>query len=453
MSIQRSVLALLAFFTISCAVAQPRQPEVLTLRDALNYAVKFNETLKKARYDIDGGRYKEDEIRSQALPQVVINGTLTDQLILPKFVLDGALVGKPGTIVTITSGTRYNATGAVSLQQQIFNQTVFTGLKAAKASEDYYRLNAQLTEEQVIEQAAANYFQVLVSRLQLALIDSNINNAIKTEGVISSQYKVGLAKRIDLDRAQVNLTNLRNQRANLGNTMFQQENQLKFSIGYPVNWAIVIPQIELEKSITATPLTDTVNYHGLPQYKLAKVQEDLQELQRKSYVSEYYPQLSLTSNYTYNGISNKFDLFNFGGGTTASWFTSAAVGLNLRIPVFNGFATRARIRQANVNILKAQEDTRTAQESLSLAYQNAKSSVTTSYTTVQSQQQNVKLAQDIYNSVQNNYKNGLASLTDLIDAENQLMQAQSSYSTALLNYKIAEVQLIQSNGNIKTLLN
>lgn len=58
----------------------------------------------------------------------------------------------------------------------------------------------------------------------------------------------------------------------------------------------------------------------------------------------------------------------------------------------------------------------------------------------------------IYKSTQNNYNNGLASLTDLLDTENSLTQAQNSYTEALLNYKIAEIQLIKSNGNIKSLV-
>ena len=72
--------------------------------------------------------------------------------------------------------------------------------------------------------------------------------------------------------------------------------------------------------------------------------------------------------------------------------------------------------------------------------------------TINSQRKNVELAQEIYKSTQNNYNNGLASLTDLLDTENSLTSSQNSYTQALLNYKIAEIQLIKSNGNIKSLV-
>ncbi|MGV3546926.1 MAG: TolC family protein, partial [Pedobacter sp.] len=67
------------------------------------------------------------------------------------------------------------------------------------------------------------------------------------------------------------------------------------------------------------------------------------------------------------------------------------------------------------------------------------------------QKKNADLAREIYVSTQNNYNNGLASLTDLLDTENSLTQAQNSYTQALLNYKIAEIQLIKSKGEITTL--
>ena len=53
----------------------------------------------------------------------------------------------------------------------------------------------------------------------------------------------------------------------------------------------------------------------------------------------------------------------------------------------------------------------------------------------------------------NNYVQGLASLTDLLDAENELIAAQNNYTTALLEYKLAEIALIKSQGELKTLIN
>ena len=69
------------------------------------------------------------------------------------------------------------------------------------------------------------------------------------------------------------------------------------------------------------------------------------------------------------------------------------------------------------------------------------------------QKENAQLAKDVLDNTRNNYVQGLASLTDLLDAENALTEAQNNYTSAILEYKLAEIQLIKSKGELKTLIN
>jgi len=415
--------------------------QTLTLKDALNYAIENNANVRKSKLDIDGGKYKTQEVRAQALPQITGNASITYNAIIGQLVFGDQ---------AFQLGRAWNSNAGVQLSQQLFNQTVFTGLKAAKTSESYYNLNANLTEEQIIEQVANNYYQVLVSRQQLNVIDTNIKNVKVIEKIIGNQFENGLAKKIDVDRIKVNLTNLRTQREQTINAVVQLENQLKYSMGMPVNTKVILPSDELSAVETMPALADTVNLSGRTEIKLLNVQRELYSLQRKAYVAEYYPSLSLTGNISTTGQSDKFDLFKRHG--SAFYYDASAIGITLKVPVFNGFATRSRVRQANVDIKKADIDLRETTNSLNLAYENAKIQLKNNINTINAQRQNVQLAQEIYNSTQNNYNNGLAALTDLLDTENALTEAQNSYTQALLNYKIAEIQLIKSNGNIKSLL-
>src|SRR5690606_32027421 len=90
---------------------------------------------------------------------------------------------------------------------------------------------------------------------------------------------------------------------------------------------------------------------------------------------------------------------------------------------------------------------------LQVAFQNARLQMKNSLTTIATQNENKLLAEEVYMRTQNNYRNGLATLTDLLNAEIELLSAQNSYNQALLNYKVAEIELIKSQGNIKSLIN
>lgn len=417
----------------------------ITLGEALNFALQNNTRIRKARLDIEGGKYKVEEVRAQALPQITGTSGLTYNPIIGQQVVDFG-----GQLQTLRFGQKWNSNAGVQLSQQLFNQQVFTGLQAAKSSTEYYNLTAQLTEEQIIELVANNYYQVLVNRQQLTVVDNNIKNVKVIEKIIANQYKNGLAKKIDVDRIQVNLTNLETQREQNINAITQLENQLKFAMGMPVSTQIILPETELTAVAQLPQFTDTVAIANRTEIKLLDTQDKLLSLQRKAYVSEYYPTLALTGNYTYSSQSGGFDFLS--SNSSAIGFGSSAIGLTLRVPIFNGFLTRSKIRQADVDIRKAREDRRETTNSLNLAYENAKIQLKNSLNTINAQKRNVELAQEIYKSTQNNYNNGLASLTDLLDTESSLTEAQNSYTQALLSYKIAEIQLIKSNGNIKSLV-
>lgn len=440
--ITKLLLVLLGIISIpQFALAQQK----ITLGDALTFALQHNSKVRKARLDIDGGRYKVEEVRSQALPTLTGTSGLTYNAIIGQQVVDFG-----GQTQTLKFGQKWNSTAGIQLSQQLFNQQVFTGLQAARSSEEYYNLTAQYTEEQVIELVANNYYQVLVNRQQLNVLDNNIKNVKVIEKIISNQFSNGLAKKIDVDRIKVNLTNIQTQREQTVNAIIQLENQLKFAMGMQVTTPIILPDTELTEVKELPRFTDSIALSNRTEIKLLNNQDKLLWLQRKAYVAEYYPTLALTGNYTYSSQAGGFDFLN--SNSTAIGFGSSAIGLTLKVPIFNGFLTRAKIRQADVNIQKAKEDRVETTNALNLAYENAKIQLRNSLNTIEAQKKNAELAQEIYNSTQNNYNNGLASLTDLLDTETSLTQAQNSYTQALLNYKIAEIQLIKSNGNIKSLI-
>ncbi|MBC6111163.1 TolC family protein [Pedobacter fastidiosus] len=417
----------------------------VTLKDALTFALQNNTNVRKSKLDIEGGRYKVQEVRAQALPQLTGNAGLTYNPIIGQLVANFG-----GQTQAIKLGQNWNSTAGIQLSQQLFNQQVFTGLQAARSSEEYYSLTSQLTEEQIIELVANNYYQVLVTREQLNVIDTNIKNVRVVEKIVSNQYKNGLARKIDVDRISVNITNLTTQREQTLNAITQLENQLKFSMGMPVTNAISLPKTELTEVSQLPQFAESIDFGNRTEVKLLNTQDKLLSLQRKAYVAEYYPSLALTGNYTYSSQSDGFDFLS--SNAAAIGYGASAVGLTLKVPIFNGFLTRSKIRQADVDIKKAKEDRKESVNSLNLAYENAKIQLRNNLNTITSQRKNADLAQEIYKSTQNNYNNGLASLTDLLDTENSLTQAQNSYTQALLNYKIAEIQLIKSNGNIKSLV-
>ena len=429
-------------------IANSQEIEVLTLKNAVNYALENKADAKKSKLEIENSEYQIQEIRSRALPHISANGGLTYNPILQKSVIDGEFFGQPGEVIEVNFGQKWYTGVGVSLSQTIFDQSVFTGLKAANSTREFYRINDQLTQEMVIERVANNYYQVYVQRQNLKAHDSNLANTIKVKNIIQGRFNNGLAKKIDLDRILVKISNINTERQRVINVIQLRENSLKFYMGMPIETQIQIPETEFD--VTLQTMGSPPNAAKRSEYLLLKKQEELLSFQKKDMEAKYYPTLSLAGGYTY-----------VGQGLDVPWFKSeehgvywsdfSSISLNLNIPVFTGFNTQAKVRQANIDLKMIQEDLANTKLALDLDYENAKTQQINNIITINNQKENIKLAQDVLKNTNNNYLQGLASLTDLLDAENASTEAKNNFLFAVLQFKLAEIQLLKSRGELKTL--
>lgn len=440
---------IILIFLCSVGFTASAQVTTLTLKDALNYALQNKAEAKKSKLQVENSEYKIQEIRSRALPQIYANGNLTYNPIIQTTVIDGAGFGQPGTTIQAAFGQKWTSTAGVSLTQAIFDQAVFTGLRAAQSTREFYQINDQLTEEQVIERVANNYYSVYVQRERLKLLDSTYVNTTKVHDIVKGQFENGLAKKIDLDRIVVKLSNIDTDRQQVKNQVELQENALKFYMGMPIETQIEIPKEEFQAVPAA--LTEVPNVENRTEYLLLKKQEELLVYNKKAVEAGYYPTLSLSAGYNYIGQGPHMPWFAK-PEKGVYWSDFSAIGLNLNIPIFTGFGTRAKVRQADIEIRSIQEDLKDTKLSLDLDYRNAMTQINNNIVTIENQRENMRLAREILSNTKNNYLQGLASLTDLLDAENAHQEAQNNFTRAVLNYKIAEISLIKSKGELKTLI-
>ena len=428
----------LGIFSVASTLAYSQQ--TVTLKQAIEFALQNKADALKSRLDITNADAKILEAKAGALPKVTGNANITYNPIIQEIALGGQ---------TFKMGQPWVAVAGVHLQQALFNQQVFIGLKAAKSTKEFYQLNANLTEEQIIERVSNAYFQVFTAQEQKNTLESSYSSTEKVRNVIKSLYDNGLSKKIDLDRTNVNLTNIETNIKQSNNGITQAENALKFYMGMPIETKIQLVQEDM--AVTPHLLDETVNTDERTEVKVLLKNKELLEYQKKATIANYYPTVNLTANYNWQGLGEKFPLTN-GSSKGVMWSDYSAIGLGINIPIFNGFATKAKVQQNQIDIDKLEIDIKDTKLGLDQAYQNAKAQIENSLATLESQKANVKLAEDVLADTKSNYQYGLATLTDLLEAENSLVQAKNNYTRAILDYKIAEVQYYKSKGELKNYL-
>lgn len=416
----------------------------LSLSDALQYALKNKAEAVKARLDVENSEYQIAEVRSNALPHINVQGGLTYNPLLQESAIDFG-----GMTQIIKMGKDWQTNAAVSLNQELFNQSVFTGLKAARTTREFYIINAQLTEEQVIDKVASTYYDVYKTQSQLATINSTIENTTRVRGVINSLFENGLAKKIDLDRTDVALNNLKSTKNQIENALELQENALKYMIGMGMDQEITFPKNEFELSANVL-VPEDFSVEERTEIQLMRKQAELLELNKKAIQAQAYPSLSLSAQYGYAGLGDEFPWFN--KPPEVYWTNFSTIGLTLKVPIFNGGIVNSKVKQADIALRKLKAEEQDALLGMDLALKNAITKINNSMITAKTQKENVKLAKEVLDNVENNYKFGLASLTDLLDAETSYADAQNNYTNALVDLKIAEIQLIKAKGELKSLV-
>ena len=435
--------ALLFAFSITELQAQ----ETVTLKQAIEYALQNKAEALNAKLDVRNADYQIMEAKAGALPKINGVANLTYNPILQTTALDaGAFSGGPSNIQLITLGQKWNAGAGVQLSQALFNQQVFIGLKAAKSTKEFYQLNAQLTEEQIIERVSNAYFQVFTIQQKKETLESSYSSTEKARNIIKSLYDNGLAKKVDLDRTNVNLTNINTVLKQQQNAINQAENALKFYMGMPIENKIELVKADME--ITPHLLDETVGTDSRSEIKILNKQRELLQYNKKAVEAAYYPTVNLNANYSWQGLGDKFPLTN-GEKNGVYWADYSAITLGVNIPIFNGFATKARVEMAQIELDKLDVSIKDTKLGLDLSYQNAKSQIENSLLALENQKANVSLAETVTSNTKHNYQYGLATLTELLEAEIALVEAKNNYSNAILEYKIAEIQYYKAKGELK----
>ncbi|MFD3001533.1 TolC family protein [Pontibacter toksunensis] len=419
----------------------------LTLQESIQYALSNNQDVKKATYDEQIAAQVIRETKSVGLPQVTASGGLDYFPALPTQILPGALAGQPGEDIPVQFGKDYNVKGNVQLTQLLFNKSYFVGLQAAKTTQDLYQLRKEMVKEDLIYNIGTAYLQALQTKEQFNTIEANLERLTQLERIMQLQYENDLVKKVDVNRIKVSRINLQNQQQSLSTVFEQQKNYLKFFIGMPLDQEIALQDatISLEKVLPGTVDAATAATRKI-QFQLLNTQKQLTSLQEKNIKAGYYPSLAAYGQYGYQTQRN--ELFD----SSIPYFKSSVVGLQLNIPIFDGFKKDAQVKQAQLEQKKLEQDLNKFTENTSATLTNAISQLQNSEDTIEAQQQNVKLAQEVYDTTNQLYKEGLSPLTDLLEAEVQLREARTNLNNEVLKFKIAQLNYLQATGELETLI-
>jgi OMF family outer membrane factor len=430
----RTRFPLVLFLLLAPAIV-PAQ--TLSLNQCIDTALLYNRNIKIAQQDALIAGEKNLEAKSTLLPKLTGFADYRYYTDLPYQIMPQEAFGGPaGTYKEIQFGVPQNLSTNLQLAMPLFNPTALSAIKSTRIANELSEIQKRKTDEDVVMEVSNAYYNAQVLLNQLAFMDSNIintNNLVQTTTLL---YQQQIAKGTDVDRLKLQLQQLATQRSTISSQHQQVLNALKFLMGKPISDSIEVQLNEtsvVEADFQPKITTDIL----LIDKKMEFSQSELSGLKNSR-----LPSLNAYGVYGTNG---------FGTTGTNSFFNFhpiGYVGAQLSVPLFNGMVTKHKIdgKKIEVNKTIIQKDILTEKVHLDLV--NAEMQFNLANTTIATVNTQIELAKKIYNNTVLQNQQGMATITDLLLADNSLRESQQNYIVALINLRRAELEYKRVTGNL-----
>ena len=439
----RPLLVMAFVWPASVTMAQ-KTVNQFSAKQAVDYAMQNSVPVRNALIDIKIQKEVNRQVTSAALPQVNGSISLNDYLVIPTSLLPAEIVGgTPGTYFPVQFGVKYNATGGIDLSQLLFDGQVFVGLQARRASLDFYQKQADVTKEQIKANVYKIYYQLVVGRKQLGAIDANIERFDKLLNDTRAIYQNGFAEKLDVDKVNVQLNNLRTEKVKIESQLDAGNVALKFLMNLPQKDSLVLTDTLSEQELKDNLLEQSYNYGDRSEYKLLQVAQELGRYNIRRYKLSYLPTIAAFASYSKNAQRKKFNFFNDG-----SWFTTSIVGLSMKIPIFDGLYKQSSIRKARLELQKTNQNIEQLKAFIDADVEQARLKIGSALITVDNQKRNMDLAVQVYNATKLKYEQGLGSNQEIYAAQTELKVAQSNYYGALYDAIVARIDYLKATGKL-----
>lgn len=448
----KPIIVLCLLFVALSTFARESAANRFTLQECLTYAFEHNENIIIANLEIDASKAKTGEYLSAGFPQIDAMASVNKNFILRKAFLPKKFMdptAPEGEFVEIAFGTPYDGDLGISLSQMIFNGSYFVGIKASKTFQELSRKDHIKSKIDVAESVTKAYYSVLVSQMSLETIESNYQRLDSLVRETSIMQENGFVELLDLNRTKVEYNNIKTQKSNAERAVEISTVLLKFQMGMAVSEEIEIADkiSDLQFNVE-DELKMSFNHQRRIEYSILETNTQLAELNMKNNKSQYLPSIDLFFSWGMNAGVSEFSTLNEFDNRMV-WPTYQLAGLTFKLPVFDGLYKAKKIQQNKIKLKQLGYQRNMLENAIEMEVNQMRKTLVMNLNLLQSQEENSKLAESVYNQTKIKYQEGMGTNLEVIEADNAFKQAQSNYFNALYDALIAHVDYQKSLGILK----
>jgi len=416
---------------------QQLQAQEWSLDECVDKALANNKMLKIDENNIKASLEKQKEVKSNLLPKIKASVDYKYFFDLPTQIMPAKAFdpAKPYWAYNAAQfGVPQNVNANIQFGMPLYNAALLSGIKTTKVATELRELQFQKSKEDVVSTVSNLYYSAQVIHNQMEFMDKNIVNSTKLLDNLKLLKAQKLVTGTDVNKIDLQVKQLETTKQLLASKYQQVLNGLRLNMGITDAKFDVFSVVN--KTVNEyTPQTTT-------DVRLAETKLKLNEHEIKTLKSGRIPSLMLYGSYGQNGFGydeKPHDFFD--------WYPTSFVGVKLDIPVFDLSRTH-KIKQKKFEADNTKLQIALLNDKNTIEVDNTRLQIAVAALTIDNTKEQIALAQKVYDSVLLQHKQDVASLTDVLMADNNLRQAQQSYLTAIIDYLKADLTLKQLTGNV-----
>jgi outer membrane protein len=408
--------------------ALPASADTFTLNDALGLAYETNPQLESARAAVRASDEGVAQANANWRPTINAGGTYGPE--------DTRISGF-GTIPT------QQLSGQVVVTEQIFRGgRTYAEVGRAKASVRAARAQLTAAEQSVLLDAVTAYMNVVTDEATLKLRQSNVDVLERQRKETQEQFDVGELTRTDVAQSEARLAGAKSAFITAQGQLDIDRATYEQVIGRPAE--TLQDQPPLPKLPPNEELVTSVAMQQNPSMVFAQANEKAAGYAVDDAIGALAPTISVAGEYQYQ--KGGLNSLGFGGPSTTE--QNLAVLGQVNVPLYEGGAEYAAVRQAKEQHNQSQHDLAAADRQVRQAVASAWQSYTSAVATITSNQAQVKANQIAFDGVQKEQQVGGRTTLDVLNAEEELLDSEVGVIASQRNAAIAAYQLLAAEGGL-----
>ena len=422
------------------AQQQPASNLTLGVQQAIDLGLKNRYDIQAHKYNLAIANNKVSKSKKEWIPDISGSGNMRYSPQIQATYIPPNFFGPNAQLVAL--GAKSTSVFGLDLNQPIFRPAITTDVKIAKNNFALEQERNKQDENNIREQIAFAYLNVLLKDLQSKIASDDEQRYKEYTEVAEGKLKLGTLIENDYLKSKLDYENAKVETLKAKQNYQLALDNVKYQINVPVETALILSDTLNSPNLTMSQLSAKGDASNRTEIKQLILQQQGNKLEINKTRQNALPSLAFFANY-----SKQFTYTNLDYGLSQWWSPFNYLGLRLNVPITANFKNYNSIQEYKIKSLQTDLDLKQRTADINYEIQRTSTELSNALQNMQTTKSNYDLSKVIYENQKQQYNLGSLLYSNLLDTDKSLNTTEQNYIKAVYDYLLANINYQKAIGN------